>query len=254
MRFSDEACSVLPAIRAARKAVPPILKERQVKDKKGDVMYQYASAADIAAHARSVLAGAGLFVMQSWGDVAGHPAVVTRCFDSEMNWVEVYSFHAVPADPQKAGGAFSYGCKYGLTRLLDIPQEDSDDQARRQARQRSELAARTRELKAAGYSNREISDHLGYPLSDAMADFDTSMRIMQEMPIPKPEPVMRKGTGQQIKQQMLKAGMDPSNVEQWVALARSAGCQDPIPKKWPQSMGDHVLNYIKEQNKQGGEA
>lgn len=124
------------AIKDFQGKMPSVLKSNPVKNKSGELMYNFANFDDIMDLAQPILNDCGITVTFSTAQAGQQMTTTCRVrvgIHSEESSITL-SLPAIPNanDSQKAGGALSYGKRYSFQAALNIRIKGEDDDARSQ--------------------------------------------------------------------------------------------------------------------------
>lgn len=129
MRHSDSIANLTAALVAAQMELEPIAKDRTNPHFKN----RYATLDAIVEGVRPVLAKHGLAVIQGAEALSAEGTmkaltVETMLVHSSGEWLSNSAVVPIAKnDPQGAGGALTYGRRYGLSALLSLATEEDDD-------------------------------------------------------------------------------------------------------------------------------
>lgn len=89
---------------------------------------KYATLEDVIEASKSILRSHELAVMQGGGDYGnGALTITTRIIHASGEWIEsTMDIPLAKADPQGAGSAVTYGRRYALMAMLNMPAVDDD--------------------------------------------------------------------------------------------------------------------------------
>lgn len=129
MRTSETVAAISPALVAALSELKGAPKDSKNPHFRND----YASLESVIETARPVLTKHKLAVFQGPGAIVGNALTVsTRIIHDSGEWIE--SDLHIPlgkTDPQGMGSALTYGRRYGLMAMLNMPAVDDDGEAAR---------------------------------------------------------------------------------------------------------------------------
>jgi hypothetical protein len=141
MRSSDSLSKISPAVVAALAEMEGVTKDATNPAFKRDgKAIGYATLEAVIDASKPVLAKHNLAVMQGGGAYAsGALAITTRLVHDSGEWIEsTMEIPLAKSDPQGAGSAVSYGRRYALMALLNMPAVDDDGNAATRPQQPSQ--------------------------------------------------------------------------------------------------------------------
>ncbi len=127
MKSSESIAAIAPALVAALNELGGVQKDSTNPHFKS----AFASLEAVIDASKPILAKHDLAIMQGGGSyVSGALATTTRIIHTSGEWIEsTMEIPLAKADPQGAGSAVSYGRRYALMALLNMPAVDDDGQA-----------------------------------------------------------------------------------------------------------------------------
>jgi hypothetical protein len=209
MKFSDSIAKLAPALVAAQGELKGIGKDATnpaFKSKYATLDHIIDAVRPVLAkHALALVQGASTPVTDETGTLCGFTVETMLIHASGEYVMNAAVMPLVKRDPQGAGGALTYGRRYGLSALLSISTDEDDDG--NTASRPNATAAASRSNKSSAPSTSNTSSHASKPLPFG----DKKGTPLGELTVDELEKLVK------------WCRATPEKAEKWAGLAESIG-------------------------------